>query len=106
MDRHFVDTNPRHNLPIVLALLDLWNDEFLQSKGRVVSPYMMALGSYPGLVASIENKVASGSQTTSTTKQHCHRGRKEGPTPNQCCIFFARWQSLHDRIHNDNANIR
>ena len=80
MDRHFVDTYPPHNLPIVLALLDLWNDEFLNLKGRVISPYMMALVSYPGLVASIENKVISGRKTTSA-KQPIHRGRKEGPTP-------------------------
>ena len=106
MDRHFVDTNPRHNLPIVLALLDLWNDEFLQSKGRVISP-ILALGSYPGLVASIENKVASGSHTSSTTKQPSHRGRKEGPTPiinvassssggNHCTTEFITTMELSD----------
>ena len=106
MDRHFVDTNPRHNLPIILALLDLWNDEFLQSKGRVISP-ILALGSYPGLVASIENKVASGSHTSSTTKQPSHRGRKEGPTPiinvassssggNHCTTEFIATMELSD----------
>ena len=57
MDCHFVDTNPRHNLPFILALLDLWNDEFLQSRGRDVCPYSQSLASYPRLVAAMENKV-------------------------------------------------
>jgi len=60
MDRHFVDTNPRHNLPFILALLDLWNDEFLQSRGRAVSPYSQSLASYPELVATMESKVLCG----------------------------------------------
>lgn len=106
MDRHFVDTNPRHNLPIVLALLDHWNDEFLNLKGRVISPYMLALGSYPGLVASIESKVTSRRKTTSA-KQPIHRGRKEGPTPtitvasslygcNHCTTEFITTMQLSD----------
>ena len=39
MDTHFVTTNPRHNLPILLALIDLWNDAFLGTNGRVITPF-------------------------------------------------------------------
>jgi len=60
MDCHFVDTNPRHNLPFILALLDLWRDEFLHSKGRAICPYSQSLASYPKLIAVLENKVLRG----------------------------------------------
>lgn len=29
MDVHFVDTCPRQNIPIILALIDVWNEAFL-----------------------------------------------------------------------------
>lgn len=54
MDSHFVDTNPRHNLPILLALTDVWNDSLLSSNGRIVSPFAEALAAYPAFCATLE----------------------------------------------------
>jgi len=64
LDSHFVETNPRHNLPVLLALVDLWNDHFLPSAsqvksngGRIISPFMESFSSYPKFVAMIESQV-------------------------------------------------
>ncbi|KAL7540697.1 hypothetical protein ACHAXR_010311 [Thalassiosira sp. AJA248-18] len=88
MDCHFQDTNPRHNLPIIISLVDLWNDAFLHSRGRVLSPYVPAFGSYPAIVAAIEDKVLNGpgkslaSSTAST----------QGPSP----VIDGGCHSLYD----------
>jgi len=54
MDTHFVETNPRHNLPVLLALVDFWNDAFLGSSAKVVTPFSDAYASYPGFLAALE----------------------------------------------------
>lgn len=66
LDSHFVETNPRHNLPVLLALVDLWNDHFLPSVskikpcgGRIISPFVESFVSYPAFVATIEAQVCS-----------------------------------------------
>lgn len=64
MDTHFVETSPRHNLPVLLALVDLWNDFFLASScsykpigGKVVTPFMEPFTFYPSFVATLEAQV-------------------------------------------------
>lgn len=54
MDNHFVGTNPRHNLPILLGLTDIWNDSLLSSNGRIISPFAEALAAYPAFCANLE----------------------------------------------------
>eukprot|EP00536_Pseudo-nitzschia_multiseries_P006493 jgi/Psemu1/193237/e_gw1.139.123.1 len=66
MDQHFVETNPRHNLPVLLALTDVWNDCLLSpsnsnksnpysnNAGRILTPYTEALVAYPAFVAALE----------------------------------------------------
>ena len=90
IDHHFVDTNPRHNLPFILALLDLWNDEFLQSRGRAISPYTQALALYPELVSVIESKVLrdQGSNPTITGSHAIHS--------DQCMEFIMTLQPGRD----------
>ena len=44
----------------MLALTDLWNDAFLNSQGRIISPFLRAFGSYPGFVAALEDKLTNG----------------------------------------------
>jgi glucose-6-phosphate isomerase len=56
MDSHFVETNPRHNLPVLLALCDVWNEAFLQSNGRVVTPFTDAFAAYPAFCAALESQ--------------------------------------------------
>ena len=90
MDCHFVDANPRHSLPILLALVDLWNVSFLLTKGRVVSPYSAALGSYPGFVAALENCVLSRSGQESAPAHKTGVTTKQGPSP----VIDGRDQTL------------
>jgi len=57
MDCHFVESNPRHNIPLLLALTDLWNDAFLNTPGRFVSPYAESLEGFPAFVTTLESQV-------------------------------------------------
>jgi glucose-6-phosphate isomerase len=56
MDKHFVETNPRHNFPVLLALTDVWNDAFLGSSGRIVTPFSEQFASYASFVAILESE--------------------------------------------------
>lgn len=63
LDCHFVETNPRHNLPVLLALADVWNDVFFgnAASGRIVTPYTQAVKAFPAFVAALEAQTCSGS---------------------------------------------
>jgi glucose-6-phosphate isomerase len=54
MDQHFVQTNPRHNLPVLLALADVWNDVHLNMSARVITPFSDAFDGYAAFVAALE----------------------------------------------------
>ena len=65
LDTHFVETNPRHNIPVLLALIDLWNDHFLPiscqykpSGGKIITPYTTTFESYPEFVATLESQIS------------------------------------------------
>ena len=66
LDQHFVDTCPRHNLPIMLSLVDLWNDALLNCNGRLVSPDKDSLRSYTRFAATLEDQVLSGLNSSKT----------------------------------------
>jgi glucose-6-phosphate isomerase len=66
MDKHFVATNPRHNLPVLLALTDVWNDSFLGSTGRIVTPFTEAFAAYPAFCAALESQTCGNSADVST----------------------------------------
>jgi glucose-6-phosphate isomerase len=57
MDTHFVETNAPHNIPVLLALCDVWNEAFMKSSGRILLPFMEHLSSYPAFVAAVESQV-------------------------------------------------
>uniref|UniRef100_A0A7R9WUM5 Glucose-6-phosphate isomerase n=1 Tax=Craspedostauros australis TaxID=1486917 RepID=A0A7R9WUM5_9STRA len=59
MDAHFVETNPRHNLPVLLALSDIWNDIYLGSSGRIVTPFTESLAAFPALCAIMESQTCT-----------------------------------------------
>jgi glucose-6-phosphate isomerase len=73
MDSHFVETNPRHNLPVLLALTDIWNDclaasNNTNSTGRIVTPFTEALAAYPAFVAELEAQTCGRKSSTSSTQ--------------------------------------
>ena len=80
LDTHFVETNPRHNLPVLLALVDLWNDYFLPMScshkpcgGKMITPFMDSFQYYPTFVATLESQVCGRPN---------HGGRTRNPYAN------------------------
>ena len=66
MDRHFVETCPRHNIPVLMGLTDVWNDILLGlGSGRVLSPWTEAFAAYPAFLASLESQTCSGTPSDS-----------------------------------------
>ena len=72
IDCHFVETNPRHNLPVLLALADVWNDVFLgnSSSGRILTPYSQAMKAFPAFVAALEAQTCSTLSSAAEKNQH------------------------------------
>ena len=67
IDLHFVNNNPRHNLPVLLALTDIWNDILLgNNTARIITPFSQALSAYPGFCAALE------AQTCGNTASSVH----------------------------------
>ena len=54
MDRHFREAPPETNLPLTLALLDLWNTDFLGAETRAVLPYSRSLALLPPYLQQLE----------------------------------------------------
>jgi glucose-6-phosphate isomerase len=54
IDRHFLETPFDKNLPVVLALIDLWNINLLGARARAVVPYMEALAGWPAYLQQLE----------------------------------------------------
>ena len=114
-----MDTCPRQNIPVMLSLIDLWNEAFLHSNGRILLPFVGAFGSYPGFVSAIENRVlhSSGRAPTMTTKSS-PAGENEGLRPvinggsNACDIAggrgsnFASTRVRHDAGPAHTAGVR
>ncbi len=47
MDQHFLEADVRQNMPVILGLLALWYQNFLQADTQAVIPYMQALEYLP-----------------------------------------------------------
>lgn len=54
MDRHFVDAPANGNVPLHLALVELWNVNLLGATSRVVLPYAQALHRLPAYLQQAE----------------------------------------------------
>ncbi|MDR0736132.1 MAG: glucose-6-phosphate isomerase, partial [Zoogloeaceae bacterium] len=47
MDRHFLTASPEENLPLTLALIDLWNVNALGARSHGIFPYSQSLECFP-----------------------------------------------------------
>lgn len=54
MDQHFFSAPVTKNLPATLALLDLWNTNFLKAESRAVLPYSQSLAHLPSYLEQLE----------------------------------------------------
>jgi glucose-6-phosphate isomerase len=72
IDSHLVESNPRHNIPLLLALVDLWNDSFLPStSGRLIQNFGEAFSAYGSFVASLESHVCGGPSNPAFSNSSC-----------------------------------
>ena len=53
-DRHFADAAPESNLPLLMALLGVWNINFLGARSHAVLPYAHALRLLPAWLQQLE----------------------------------------------------
>lgn len=54
MDQHFIDTPADENLPLTLALLSLWNTNFLGASTEAMLPYSQSLHLFPAYLQQLE----------------------------------------------------
>lgn len=54
MDDHFRTAPWRHNLPVLMALIGIWNRNALERPGLAVIPYCDALGELPAFLQQLE----------------------------------------------------
>jgi glucose-6-phosphate isomerase len=54
MDAHFFEAAAERNLPFVLALLDIWNTDFLGAESRACLPYSQSLELLPRYLQQLE----------------------------------------------------
>ena len=54
MDEHFFTAPPHQNLPGLLALLEIWNTNFLGADTRALLPYSQSLGLLPRYLQQLE----------------------------------------------------
>ncbi len=54
MDAHFRDAPLSRNAPVLMALIEVWNRNFLNKPARVVAPYSSRLVSLPGYLQQLE----------------------------------------------------
>lgn len=54
MDEHFVQTDYRHNLPVILALLGVWYGNFFNARSYVIAPYDQYLHRFPAYLQQLD----------------------------------------------------
>ncbi len=54
MDRHFRQAPPAQNLPVILALVGIWNRNFVGLPSHVVVPYAQRMAAFPGWLQQLE----------------------------------------------------
>lgn len=54
MDEHFLQAEPKCNVPVCLGLLDVWYSTFLRISGKCVVPYHHALRRLPAYLQQLE----------------------------------------------------
>ncbi|HUS23364.1 MAG TPA: glucose-6-phosphate isomerase [Candidatus Binatia bacterium] len=54
MDRHFRTAVPGQNLPVLMALIGIWNTNFLNSATQVIAPYAERLCKLPAWLQQLE----------------------------------------------------
>ncbi|MEI7494774.1 MAG: glucose-6-phosphate isomerase [Betaproteobacteria bacterium] len=54
MDEHFLNAPPDKNMPLVMALMDVWNTNFLGVSTHLIAPYAAALNKFASFLQQME----------------------------------------------------
>ncbi|WP_418646660.1 glucose-6-phosphate isomerase [Thauera butanivorans] len=54
MDRHFIDAPFERNLPVIMALLGIWNVDFLGAPSQLIAPYHQRLHRLPAFLQQLD----------------------------------------------------
>ncbi len=54
MDRHFLETPLKQNMPVILGLIGIWNIDFLSAQGLAILPYDEGLRGFPPYLRQLE----------------------------------------------------
>lgn len=77
LDCHFVETNPRHNLGVVTALIDVWNDVFMDRSAKI-NVAGKSFSSLTKFVSTFEQRVLNGRHVGDGSLR---RENSRGPSP-------------------------
>lgn len=53
VDQHFRNTDFSNNIPVLMALISIWNINFMQYKSLAVIPYLDSLGNFPAYLQQL-----------------------------------------------------
>jgi len=117
MDRHFLETPTERNLPVILALLDIWNHQFLGFPTRAVLAYDHRLRTFPAYVQELEMESngksvgldgrpikvktapvvwgGTGTDAQHAFFQHLHQGTQIVPTDFIACVHPDHSETDH-----------
>lgn len=103
LDEHFIEMNPRHNLPVLLALADVWNDTFLKSSARVVTPFSDAFSGYASFVGALEAQTCCRASTSSAAS--VSGGISSGGSSCSAAIVDAGLDGSFDRAFYQSSKV-
>lgn len=74
MDTHFRDSRPLENLPVLLALLEIWMLNFFKVESRVILPYCQQLHLFPAFLQQLDMESLGKSVLKDGTEVTCETG--------------------------------
>ena len=92
IDRHFRETPARDNLPLLLALIDLWNVNALHITQRMQAPYASALDLFPLFIQQLEMESnGKGTRADGTPVEWTTSGSVWGAAGTDSQHSFFQW---------------
>ena len=92
IDRHFRETPARDNLPLLLALIDLWNVNALHITQRMQAPYASALDLFPLFIQQLEMESnGKGTRADGTPVEWTTAGSVWGAAGTDSQHSFFQW---------------
>lgn len=74
MDRHFFSTPPRHNIPVLMALIAVWYNNFQHADGQTAVPYSHNLRLLPAWLSQLDMESLGKSRTSDGSPVACKTG--------------------------------